>query len=269
MWSAGGDIERKHLWLLFGGAVHSAPPCSCFSSAESQHVHRPRSHGTTYLSRRIKIHLSVISHGIDQVMMMSYSLWFGFEIMIHKRLWSTVTGSERVLSDGTFSLHLTHLFFNHCFWQKCQNVTVTPVAALMHSFNEVISNVCFLNVLLVVGQDGQTEMIQSDILLPELWGFLRCSQESRPSVMCDVIYTNMMKVCKGCWYCFWGEILSKPWLVGNQMDSVWDDVLSSCLTEAQVLAALGLELPCLCFFSSLFSPCSPTTFTEACGKRQC
>lgn len=186
--------------------------------------------------------------------------------MIHKRLWSTVTGSERVLSDGTFSLHLTHLFFNHCVRMSL----LPPVAALMHSFNEVISNVCFLNVLLVVGQDGQTEMIQSDILLPELCGgFLRCSQESRPSVMCDVINTNMMKVCKGCWYCFWGEILSKPWLVGNQMDSVWDDVLSSCLTEAQVLAALGLELPCLCFFSSLFSPCSPTTFTEACGKRQC
>lgn len=185
---------------------------------------------------------------------------------------------HRLLSDGTFSLHLTHLFSSHYFWQAhkdtgtepvflCQNVTVTPLAALMHSFNEVI-----LIEISKIQQDEQTEMIQSDILLLELCGFLGCSKESRPSVICNVIYTNIMKVCKGCWYCFWGgfrEILSKPWLVGHQMDSVWDDSLSSCLTEAQVLAALGLELPCLCLFSSLFSPCSPTTFTVARGKRQC
>lgn len=88
---------------------------------------------------------------------------------------------------------------------------MTPLAAWMYSFTEVIlseiSNVCFLNVILIIGQDEQTEMVQSDIfsrrgagdiLLPELCSFLGCSPESRPSVMCNVIYTNIMKACKGC-----------------------------------------------------------------------
>lgn len=88
-----------------------------------------------------------------------------------------------------------------------------------------------------------------------MWTLLRCTMAAGIFFFCDIV--------------------SKPWLGGYQMDSVWDDLLSSCLTEVEttVLTASPLEgiraLSCLCLLSSLFSPGSPTAFTTAYGERQC
>lgn len=95
--------------------------------------------------------------------------------------------------------------------------------------------------------------------------------------MSNVIYINIIKVHHGCRYFFFFfcDIVSMPWLGGHQMDSVWDDLLSSCLTEVEATAPTaspweGIRaLSYLCLLSSLFSPGSPTAFTIAYGEGQC